>query len=460
VSRVFGPSVIGDINFSISFASIFSLFSTFGISVFGVREIAKVRDSNLHVSNLVSNFFSINILTTTISVLLYLSICLIIPSLRNKIDYLLIAGISIISLPLSIDWYFQSLEAFEYIAIRSIVLQILSLFLILFFIRIKENSKLYLFFLVLPLFITSIFNQQVARRKIKIHFELPNNIKLFFQSISNLFYMSIVGVIYQNIYTISIWFYLSSSASGLFSTAIKIESFLQSLIGSIALVLSPRCSYYLAKSLNKDFDNIIESTIIIINIIAIPVVVGVIFYSKEIILIFSGGMFIQSSSILSIISLNIFIVSLNNVLGYQILIPRGNDSVILHASILGAIVSIASLSILIPIFSFYGAALSFVLSELVMFIFLFSKIKHKILSKKYFNSFIKIILANTILIVYILLTKKIIISYSVNLLFIIPISIILYFSTLIILKEEIIFSTFIVIKNKLFNSPRSSNHAN
>ena len=44
VSRVLNPEGIGLANFAITYVSYFALFAALGISIYGVREIAKLKD--------------------------------------------------------------------------------------------------------------------------------------------------------------------------------------------------------------------------------------------------------------------------------------------------------------------------------------------------------------------------------------------------------------------------------
>jgi O-antigen/teichoic acid export membrane protein len=51
VARILGPKGIGEVQFVMSFAQYFSIFAAIGIPIYGVREIAKVRDSSAKLSS-------------------------------------------------------------------------------------------------------------------------------------------------------------------------------------------------------------------------------------------------------------------------------------------------------------------------------------------------------------------------------------------------------------------------
>ena len=60
LARVLGPDNIGLYNFSESYARYFALVAALGISVYGVREIAKKQDQPKALSNTFTELFLIN----------------------------------------------------------------------------------------------------------------------------------------------------------------------------------------------------------------------------------------------------------------------------------------------------------------------------------------------------------------------------------------------------------------
>ena len=69
VSRVLGVNNIGICNFVDSIINYFILFSMLGISVLGVREIAKVNGSPQKVSRVFSDLLSLNAIFTILSLI-------------------------------------------------------------------------------------------------------------------------------------------------------------------------------------------------------------------------------------------------------------------------------------------------------------------------------------------------------------------------------------------------------
>ena len=80
VSRVLGVTNIGICNFVDSIINYFLVFSTMGISVLGVREIAAAREDRKERSRVFSNLLFLNAFTTLIATLVLLVSIFVVPS--------------------------------------------------------------------------------------------------------------------------------------------------------------------------------------------------------------------------------------------------------------------------------------------------------------------------------------------------------------------------------------------
>lgn len=106
---------------------------------------------------------------------------------------------------------------------------------------------------------------------------------------------------------------------------------------------------------------------------------GLIATSTPVILFLFGDEFKGSSPILSILSVSLLFIAWANVIRTQWLIPSNHNQIYVTSTIGGAIVSITSNLILIPICGGIGAAISSVLSEaFIFFSYLFFMKKNKI----------------------------------------------------------------------------------
>ena len=81
VSRVLGPDTIGLFNYVTAIAAYFTLFASLGFPIYGVREIANVKDKPEEFGNIVNSIFTANVIATFIVYLAYSVVALLILSL-------------------------------------------------------------------------------------------------------------------------------------------------------------------------------------------------------------------------------------------------------------------------------------------------------------------------------------------------------------------------------------------
>ena len=88
VSRVLGVDKIGLCNFVDSIINYFVLFSTLGITSYGVREIAKCRNDLVRKNKVFSNLLAINFIGTILAIVVLVACTLCVPALLVYQKYL------------------------------------------------------------------------------------------------------------------------------------------------------------------------------------------------------------------------------------------------------------------------------------------------------------------------------------------------------------------------------------
>ena len=127
VSRILLDDGTGTVAYGQNISSYFVILASFGMSVYGVREIARVKDDKQKRDVLFSELFSLNLITTAVSSGAFILLVVSIKSFRE--DYLLFlsCGIQVFMNAFNIDWLYQGCEDYGYIAKRSIIVKFFSL---------------------------------------------------------------------------------------------------------------------------------------------------------------------------------------------------------------------------------------------------------------------------------------------------------------------------------------------
>ena len=126
VSKVLGVDNIGRYNFANSIISYFVLFAGLGINTYAIREGARLREKENEFRQFANEMFSINILSTIMSYVLFALLLIIVPKFQEYKTLLIILSLQIIFKTIGIEWIYSIYEDYAYITLRSIVFQVIS----------------------------------------------------------------------------------------------------------------------------------------------------------------------------------------------------------------------------------------------------------------------------------------------------------------------------------------------
>ena len=132
VSRVLGADGIGIYGYTSSTLAYFILFGSLGISLYGQREIAYLRDNKEKRSYAFYEIIFLRLVTMIISMLVYYFV--LIRTSKYSLYYLIFL-LEFISTIFDISWFFQGIEEFDKIVFRQLITKILSVICIFVFVK-------------------------------------------------------------------------------------------------------------------------------------------------------------------------------------------------------------------------------------------------------------------------------------------------------------------------------------
>ena len=104
-TRVLSVSGYGDVGFAQSVSSWFSVFCIMGISVYGVRECARVRDNPVRLAITVKELLCILTVTTVASLIVYAACILLVPAFRADATLLWIFFVNALLVSYGVEWF-------------------------------------------------------------------------------------------------------------------------------------------------------------------------------------------------------------------------------------------------------------------------------------------------------------------------------------------------------------------
>ncbi len=451
VARVLSPEGIGRVDFTLAFIQYFILIAQVGIPMYGIKECSKYRDNKELLSKKVQEILIINFTMMVFSYIILLFFMSTQNYLYNYRTLIFISSLNIFGASIGIEWFFQSIEEYRYITIRSILVKIISIICIFLFVKNTEDVFLYLIITVLSSFLSYIYNFVYANKHINL-FRIYEeyDIKSHIKPILTLFMMSIAVSIYINLDKVMLGVLVGDRYVGLYSAANKMIRVVLSVVTALGTVLLPRISYYIEHGKNEKINNIITKSLNFILMITIPAVIGIIILAKPIIILFAGEQYLQAVKTIQILSALIPIIGLSNLVGIQILLSYNLERITLIATMTGATINIILNYILIPKYFHNGAATSSIIAELIVTIIVLLGGLKFIKGNIRLNNIFEYITGAGIILIEGIILQKMINESAIQLFSIVFIGMFSYIMYLYLMKNEMIieFVNYVRINHK------------
>ena len=143
VSRVLGVTNIGICNFVDSIINYFILFSMLGVGSYGVREIARCKENVEKRNEVFSSLFIINTIMTIVSIIVLLLCTFLIPQMTAYKDFIGVGLLKVLFNLFLIEWFFQGIQQFKYITIRSVIVRCIYVFSVFLFVKTQQDTLIY-----------------------------------------------------------------------------------------------------------------------------------------------------------------------------------------------------------------------------------------------------------------------------------------------------------------------------
>ena len=428
IARYMSVSEYGILGFAISLTGIISFTMDWGISTHIVRHISTDYSSApKYVGNTIplKGIFSIGTIFLTLVILLLmksdeLTICVTLLFLIQRI---------ILSLNEFIMGCFQAFEEGKYQGIRNTILNLLQL--IFLFIAVFSDLGIYGITLayVLANVLACIYSYYILVKRItKPKYELDTNFCKKITKISIPFAVTgLLFSIYYSIDMVMLSHLVGNYATGVYNAAYKLISVLTLFYSVYGSVIFPIMS-----KLYKNNEELLivsfEKSIKYLSLIMIPIAVGTAVYSLDIIQLIYGHKYDAAAGPLSILIWTVCLLFINGPCN-SLLNASHKEVSVTKIYLIAAIFNFILNLIMIPYLTYIGAAITTVLSDLLILIIQFYVLykSGKKPNKKLYYDIGKIITGSAILAIALHLL-------NLNMWLALPVGIIIYFTTLYILK--------------------------
>lgn len=365
VSRVFGPTGLGIVSFAISLTATFVIIASLGIPIYGIREIAKVKDNKEQLSKTYSEIIVIQIVWLFISLFIYAGWIYFSNTFNDEPIIRWVSFFHILSMVGLLNWFYQGIENYKFITIVNFIIKILTIGLLFLLVSASEEYWLYYAIIVGATFLGCVLSIFYSLKYISFQFK-NLNLKRHLNSIGVLFGTQLAIGIYINLDIVFLNYLASEEQVGYYAPANKLVKVCLLFITSLGTVLLPKLSQHIKSGKIKETKNILSKSIQFVFLVSLPIIVLLWILAPEIIQVFAGSSFKESVPLLRYLVPLIFFIGMSNIFGLQILVPFNKERKLMIAVLIGALISIALNIALIPNLESLGAVYSVLITELII----------------------------------------------------------------------------------------------
>lgn len=428
IARYLGVNQYGILGFAISLTTILSFTMDWGISTHIVRHISTNYDS---ASKYLGNALPLKGIFTIGAIIITLIILIIMKSDEMTITVTLLFAIeqtirSIIGL---LNGSFQAFEEGKYQGIGNTILNTI----LLLFILITIFTDLGIYGISISYILANIIGLSYSYYALKEHIVKPKFEidKKFCKKITILSLpFAVTGLLYTVYYSIDVVMLtnlVGNYPTGLYNATYKLISVLNLFYSIYTAVIFPVMSKFY-KNDEKMLLISFEKSIKYLMLAIIPIAFGTMIYSSDIINLIYGSKYEPASSALAILIWTVCLLFISGACN-TLLNASHKELTVTKIYAIAAVFNIILNFIMIPYFSYDGAAITTVLSDLLIVVIQFQiiyKMNYKP-NKKLYSDLVKIIIGSSVLgiILYFL---------NLNMWIAIPVGTIIYLIAIIILK--------------------------
>ena len=428
VSHVLLPAGVGRVSYANTIAAYFVLIASLGLPSYGVKAIAQSNVDKEQRSRTFLELFLINFAATVLCTIAYYLFVNYFPHFADRKPLFNVMGLMLILNIFNIDWFYQGMEEYVYISVRSFIVKIASFGLMLLFVKDESDYLIYALILCIATAGNNLWNAWNLRKYISLEgichsrqgkvADTGLHIGKHMRPVMILLASSIATDIYTMLDSVMLEYYYGETNVGYYSNAVKIVSYKQ-----------------------KDYKTgnaLINRGTQILLLLALPCAAGLLATAEYVVPLLFGRAFDPAIPTLRILSVLILIFSIAYFLGHIILTATGMEKMILRATVTGAVVNVCANFALIPVLKQDGAAIASVLSEAVVTVILLVHAKKYYILKFSRHYILTLTIALLAMLAVTFGLEQLITNRVWMVLFVIAVAGVVYFAVLIILRNEIV----------------------
>lgn len=367
VSRVLGVSNIGICGFVDSIINYFALFSSMGIAILAVREVAANRNDQKKLNNTFSSLFLLHISVTFVVLLVLLPCIFFVPQFYEHSDLMMVGVVKLVTSVFIIEWFYKGIEEFRYITIRSVVIRLIYVVLTFIFVRDQGDTFNYYLLTALASVLSALVNFVYVRKYVQFSFE-HLTVGVYLMPFLILGMQRLLTSMYTTFNVSFLGFVANQEEVGYYVAATKLYSIIIALFSAFTSVMLPRMSSFLADGRDEEFRSFYKKSVDVLFLFAFPTICFCSVFADQIIWVIVGPGYEASVPIMQIVMPLVFIIGYEQILIVQVLMPMKKDKSVMMNALTGAVVGLLFNCVLVPRWLGVGSAWVWICSEVAVLV--------------------------------------------------------------------------------------------
>ncbi|MEW6557417.1 MAG: flippase [Elusimicrobiota bacterium] len=382
IARYLKEIGFGQYSLVLTLVGFFNLFTNFGLSTIALREVSKNYTSANRYFN---NIFFLRIILGLLSyIFLFVSVKL----LKYKPEIITatcIYGLTLFTNNIIdlVSYIFNAFEKMEYLAALTVSLNLLTLVLSIYILRIDYGLLGLVTVSVIAGFIVVFLGFFISRRHLYLDFKELNFgfAKGLIKNSTSLMLLGFIGLVYFRIDIVLLSKLKGIYEVGVYNVAYKLMDTFMIVSNSVVGATFPYMARYFHSSI-KDFKKLINKLLLVLIFLGLIIATTISIFSKEIIFLFFGPAFVSSIPALKILIWTIPLIYINAVLVYTLIAANQQSQIIIVTGIV-TIVNFLLNILLIPKYSYIGSSYITIISEFFVLLGYCYLVKNRVFLKHY-----------------------------------------------------------------------------
>ncbi|MFC0616337.1 oligosaccharide flippase family protein [Enterococcus faecalis] len=373
VSKALGSEGLGTYNYIGSIVSYFVMLAGLGLSNYGIREIASVREDRGQRNKRFWELETLNLILTLLTLFTFLVFSFMV----DKQKIYLLSGISILAVLFDITWFFYGIEDFKKISIINFLIKALTCLLISIYIHTNDDLYLYIIIQSGGTLLANLSMWIFIPKKV-------NFVKIAFSDVirhvmpATRFFVGKVSVVLYTTVNKSLLGILGTfTLVGLYTNSMLLISIGVTMISVLDNVLMPHMTKLYVSNKKEKMKDVLHKTIQIQLFFSVLFFFGIILTTPKLVPWLFGSEFSYTKIIIPFLSIIVIVQPLGFSISRQFLIPMNKikeyNMSVMYAGILGVLLNL----VLIPLIGIWGAVVASILSESLVTIYRILELKRE-----------------------------------------------------------------------------------